>query len=68
MVRRWEILAAIGRGNEDLAVVKMGWLAARREAKGRREDIIGRRRRFSAGVRLGTERVWRLWLELSGSW
>lgn len=41
MVRRWEILAAIGRGSEDLAVVKMCWFAARREAKGRREDILG---------------------------
>jgi hypothetical protein len=41
MVRRWEILAAIGRGKEDLAVVKIGLLwAARREAKGRREDIV----------------------------
>lgn len=40
MVRRWEILAAIGRGNEALAVVKICWFAARREAKGRREDIL----------------------------
>jgi hypothetical protein len=40
MVRRWEILAAMGRGKEVRAVVKIGLWAVRREAKGRREDIV----------------------------